>query len=79
MAGHDFTDPISHRACTLHVQEGFMGVEHPGCDQLADVAITLDAFFCRSCTHNGRISGAWASDLYVAANGGALTAEGERA
>jgi hypothetical protein len=67
MAAHAFTDPVSRQPCTLHVQAGWMGVEHPSCDHLADVALSIDAFFCRVCTHNGRISGSWASDLYIAA------------
>lgn len=59
---HEFIDRVTGKACTLHVAEGWIGVEHPGCDHPADVALSIDAFFCRVCTHNGRISGAWAAD-----------------
>jgi len=45
-----------------------IGVAHPGCDAVADLAIELDAFFCPSCKRNGRVSGAWCRDVIEAAN-----------
>ena len=69
---HPFTDPISGKICVLvippagrvHPTAGQpkIGVDHPGCDQLADVAVELDAFYCPACRWNGRVSGAWAVD-----------------
>jgi hypothetical protein len=46
-----------------------IGVEHPGaagepaCIVLADISLGLDAFYCRFCGWNGRISGAWVVDV----------------
>lgn len=70
MADAGFTDPVSRRACTLHVAKGWMGVEHPDCDQPANVFPALDGFYCGACGWNGRISGAWAADLYAEAQKG---------
>ena len=44
-----------------------IGVEHPDCDAVADLAIELDAFFCPQCKRNGRVSGAWCRDVIEAA------------
>ncbi len=63
MSEHPFTDPISRQVCTLHVQGGWVGIEHPGCDQIADPAVSLDSFYCPSCGFNGRVSGAWVVDM----------------
>jgi hypothetical protein len=43
--------------------EAKIGVEHPRCDAVADLAIELDAFFCPACHRNGRVSGAWCRDV----------------
>lgn len=52
--------------CALVIPEGGrlaghpkIGIEHPGCPMLADLALELDAFYCTRCTVNGRVSGAW--------------------
>jgi len=59
-----FHDPIGDGVCVLVVPlGGKAGVEHPGCDALADLALDLDAFFCPRCHRNGRVSGAWAADV----------------
>lgn len=65
-----FEDPI-HRGAkvTLIVDPtaplfDALTVEHPGCKELADVSVDLDAFFCTTCHWNGRISGAWAFDMW---------------
>lgn len=68
-----FTDPISGETCILVVPpygrvfpshgEAKIGVGHPRCSELADLAIELDAFYCPACRWNGRISGAWALDV----------------
>ncbi len=61
---HPFTDPVSGRECTLITAPGSLSrVKHPGCPALADVSPELDAFYCRSCGWNGRVSGAWALDM----------------
>jgi hypothetical protein len=72
-----FVDPISGEDVALVVPAGGrvcpspgepkIGVEHPRCDNLADLAIELDAFYCPRCQWNGRISGAWAVDVIEAA------------
>lgn len=73
-----FDDPISGCSVVLHVdgtKSAFDGltVEHAGsgpdglCPTRADVSADLDAFFCPTCRWNGRISGAWAFDLWEAA------------
>ena len=73
MGDYPFTDPASGRECSLTVPpdgrvfpgpgEPKIGVIHPGCDQTADLAIELDAFWCPACRWNGRVSGAWAADV----------------
>lgn len=62
-----FSDPIKNQWCELHVPDGGsvygepkIGVRHPGCEQLADLSVEIDAFYCPKCRWNGRISGAWA-------------------
>jgi hypothetical protein len=63
-----FTDPVSGQQCTLRIdgtQYGDAGVEHPGCERLADVSPDLDAFYCPGCGWNGRISGAWFMELWT--------------
>lgn len=72
-----FTDLVHWAECTLVIPPGGVvypgpgqpkiGVEHPGaageaCIVLADLAIELDAFYCRLCQWNGRVSGAWCLD-----------------
>lgn len=69
-----FTDPVRGDECMLHVepmQPAFDGiwVEHPGCEELADVSIDLDAFYCAACGRSGRVSGAWALDVWAASRG----------
>lgn len=64
-----FVDLVSGQILTLRItgtRYGDAGVEHPGCDQLADVAPDLDAFYCPRCGWNGRITGAWFMDLWQA-------------
>lgn len=65
-----FTDPARNEQCELVIPAGGrvhpindepkIGVAHPDCDEIADLALDLDAFFCPACKRNGRISGAWA-------------------
>ena len=72
-----FVDPISRKTCRLVVPtdgrvypnrgEPKIGIEHNNCPELADLSIELDAFYCRACQWNGRISGAWAVDVIEAA------------
>jgi hypothetical protein len=47
--------------------EAKIGIEHPGCTEVADLAIELDAFFCPACHRNGRVSGMWCRDVIEAA------------
>jgi hypothetical protein len=68
-----FSDPIKNQWCELVVPDGGrvfpiagepkIGVDHPGCDERADLSVELDAFYCPKCRWNGRISGAWAVDV----------------
>lgn len=68
-----FRDPIADGWCELVVPPGGkvypeasepkIGVAHPRCNALADLAIELDAFFCAACHRNGRISGAWCLEV----------------
>ena len=44
-----------------------IGIAHPRCISIADLAIELDAFFCSTCKRNGRVSGAWCRDVIEAA------------
>lgn len=72
-----FTDAARGAECILVIPsagrvwpaegEPKIGVEHPGCDALADLVLDLDAFWCPLCRRNGRISGAWAADMIAAA------------
>lgn len=55
---HEFVDPIRREYCWLNTEPP--GVYHPGCGELADLVVELDAFYCPACGYNGRISGAWA-------------------
>lgn len=74
-----FTDPVSKRRCLLVIPpagkifpaegEPKTGVAHPGCTELADLSLDLDAFFCPECKLSGRISGAWALDRIKAVRG----------
>lgn len=70
---HPFTDPITGAGCVLVIPAGGrifrdsmgspqIGIEHPGCPDLADLSVELDAFYCPACRWNGRVSGAWAVD-----------------
>lgn len=66
---HSFTDPVTGRECVLVVRPverlfDALLVEHDDCDTLAEVSADLDCFFCRDCHWNGRISGAWAVDMW---------------
>lgn len=62
-ATHPFIDPVSGEACAVHMGKDDPGVEHPRCGYRAEVTPELDAFFCRYCGWNGRLSGAWFVDL----------------
>ncbi len=72
-----FTDLVRMQACELVIPPGGheyprpgqakIGIAHPGCPELADLAVELDAFFCAACGWNGRVSGAWCMDLIRAA------------
>ena len=65
-----FTDPVRNLECVLVIPAGGqvrpqdgepkIGVSHPGCFSVADLAMELDAFFCPHCEWNGRIYGVWA-------------------
>jgi hypothetical protein len=82
-----FTDPVPLVAgeCTLVVPPGGrvfpqageakIGIAHPRCDAVADLAIELDAFFCPACHRNGRVSGAWCADVIEAAGPAVTTGE----
>ena len=69
---HQFNDAISGRSCELVIPLGSRyqpsGIRHPGCIALADLSMELDAFYCRSCGMNGRVSGAWCADRIAAVN-----------
>lgn len=45
------------------IVDGTIGVRHGVCPELADVSLGLDAFYCRTCRRNGRVSGAWVADM----------------
>lgn len=66
---HPFMDGVRRDECILHVWPAgtlFDGlkVEHPGCACLADVSADLDAWYCPACSRSGRVSGAWAVDMW---------------
>lgn len=71
-----FYDDVQGGECELVVPPGGrvypkageakIGVAHPGCAAVADLAIDLDAFFCPACHRNGRVSGAWCRDVIEA-------------
>ena len=68
-----FTDDVGGGWCELVVPAGGkiypqdgepkIGIAHPRCISIADLAIELDAFFCPTCKRNGRVSGAWCRDI----------------
>ena len=68
-----FTDPASGAACNLVIPDGGaiwpgpgqpkIGIAHPGCETLGDLALDLDAWQCRACGVIGRVSGAWCADM----------------
>lgn len=66
---HPFMDGVRGDECTLLVDptlplfEG-LKVVHTGCSELADVSADLDAWFCTACQRSGRVSGAWAVDMW---------------
>ena len=73
-----FTDLVRMAQCTLVIPPGGqvhpaapghpkIGVAHPGCIRVADLALELDAFFCPLCQWNGRVSGAWCAGQIRAA------------
>jgi hypothetical protein len=72
-----FTDDIGGGWCELVIPPGGkvypqageakIGIGHPRCDVVADLAIELDAFFCPECKRNGRVSGAWCAEVIEAA------------
>jgi len=70
VSGLTFVDPIAGDECVLHVlptepiYNGGLLVDHAGCDELGDVTVELDAWFCAGCDRSGRISGAWAFEQY---------------
>jgi hypothetical protein len=70
VTAYAFVDVVSGRPVILHVGDE-VGVEHPGCAYRAEVVPELDAFFCRECAWNGRISGAWFMKLLMAGENGA--------
>ncbi|SRR6266566_3003174 len=73
MAALAFTDLVSNQRCELVIPPGGrvypgpgepkIGVAHPGCPAVADLAVELDAFWCPACGWNGRVSGAWCVDM----------------
>jgi len=65
MTAYPFTDRGDPTEVTLYMDEA-PGVEHPGCIYRAEVIPELDCFYCRHCGRNGRISGAWFTDLLMA-------------
>lgn len=67
-----FVDPVKGVERELVVLIGApafeaLHVEH-GCTDLGDVSADLDAWFCPICHATGRISGAWALDVYAEVN-----------
>lgn len=72
-ARRSFVDPTSGKERELLVLTNCDGafdalkVDH-GCSDLADVSTDLDAWFCPVCHARGRISGAWALDVYDEVN-----------
>lgn len=74
---HSFTDPIRYVNVTLVIPsdgvvfpmqgEAKIGVEHPGCPELADLCLDVDAFYCPRCRWSGRITAAWAVEQIEAA------------
>jgi hypothetical protein len=74
---YPFTDVAGGARCVLVVPPdagaGYpqlrAGVEHPGCGQLADLAVELDAFYCPGCGYNGRVPGGWCLAMIDAAGG----------
>jgi len=68
-----FTDSATRQQCELVIPPGGyifvakgsdkpkIGIAHPGCPELADLTLELDAFHCPACGFNGRVSGAWAA------------------
>lgn len=72
-----FTDVVSGAECELVIAadgcvsrkpgEPKTGIRHPDCDQLADISVGLDAFYCTTCHHGGRVSGSWCLDMIEAA------------
>lgn len=74
MGNYPFTDPSSGAECVLVIDAtaaGEHGVEHPGCSTLADVVPQLDAWYCPDHDHQGRISGAWATERWQQDTAGA--------
>lgn len=75
---HSFTDPITRVDVTLVIPpdgvvfpmlgEQKIGVEHPGCPEVADLALEYDAFYCPRCRWSGRITGAWAVAMIEASS-----------
>lgn len=66
---YPFTDVAGGARCVLVVPGGGAGVEHPGCGQLAVLAVELDAFYCPGCGYNGRVPGGWCLAMIDAAGG----------
>jgi hypothetical protein len=76
---HLFTDVAGGAGCVLVVPAGGavyprpgqpkIGVSHPGCGLLADLAVELDAFYCPGCRYNGRVPGGWCRDVIDAEAG----------
>jgi hypothetical protein len=72
-----FTDVAGGARCVLVVPAGGavyprpgqpkIGIEHPGCGLVADLAVELDAFYCPGCGYNGRVQGGWCRDVIGAA------------
>lgn len=69
MARHDFLEPTVGDVCVLVIDEtaaGEHGIEHEGCTELALAVPHLDAWQCSACGRRGRISGAWATEWWLA-------------
>ena len=62
MSGYSFVDQVSRKRVTAHFGDN-PGIEHPGCQYRAEACPEYDAFFCRHCGMNGRMSGAWFMDM----------------
>jgi hypothetical protein len=68
-----FVDPTSGETCYLVFRPGTVpGVSHLDCDQLGDVSVAYDAWYCPPCGKQGRVSGAWCINELAKAGGSPL-------